>query len=64
MGIVTQEEADRAAEVARNVGGVLKVVKVFEIISPSQLQPVGAGVPVTSTAPAGVQPQNVGTTTP
>ena len=64
MGIVTQEEADRAAEVARNVGGVLKVVKVFEIISPSQLQPVGAGVPVTSTAPAGVHPQNVGTTTP
>lgn len=37
MGIVTQREADAAAEAARNVGGVLKVVKVFEIISESAL---------------------------
>ena len=30
MGIVTQKEANLAAEIARNVDGVKKVVKVFE----------------------------------
>jgi osmotically-inducible protein OsmY len=32
MGLVTQKEADDAVEIARNVGGVNKVVKVFEYI--------------------------------
>lgn len=32
MGLVTREEGDAAAEVARNVEGVEKVVKVFEYI--------------------------------
>ena len=36
LGIVTQAEADAAVEVARTTGGVLKVVRVFEIISPEQ----------------------------
>jgi osmotically-inducible protein OsmY len=30
IGIVTQAEADAAAEIARNTSGVTKVVKVFE----------------------------------
>jgi osmotically-inducible protein OsmY len=30
MGLVTQTEADEAVEIARNTGGVRKVVKVFE----------------------------------
>jgi osmotically-inducible protein OsmY len=30
MGLVTQAEADEAVEIARNTGGVRKVVKVFE----------------------------------
>lgn len=30
MGIVTREEAQRATEIARNIGGVVRVVKVFE----------------------------------
>lgn len=33
MGRVTQSEGDRAAEIARGVSGVAKVVKVFEYIS-------------------------------
>ncbi len=33
LGLVTQREADDAVEVARTTGGVLKVVRVFEIIS-------------------------------
>jgi osmotically-inducible protein OsmY len=32
MGLVTREEGEAVAEVARNVGGVAKVVKVFEYI--------------------------------
>lgn len=37
MGRVTEREAGRAAEVARGVGGVKKVVRVFEIISDAEL---------------------------
>lgn len=38
MGRVTQREADRAAEVARSISGVQKVVRIFEIISEADLQ--------------------------
>lgn len=37
MGRVTDREANRSAEVARSVSGVQKVVRVFEIISESEL---------------------------
>ncbi len=37
MGRVTREEGDRAAEVARGVSGVAKVVKVFDYISDDEL---------------------------
>ncbi len=37
MGIVSEREAARAAEVARGVGGVAKVVRVFEVISEAEL---------------------------
>jgi osmotically-inducible protein OsmY len=37
MGRVTEREATRAAEVARGVSGVQKVVRVFEVISESEL---------------------------
>ena len=30
MGTVTREEADVAAEIARSISGVVRVVKVFE----------------------------------
>ncbi len=36
LGLVTQQEADDAVEIARTTGGVQKVVRVFEIISPAQ----------------------------
>lgn len=38
MGRVTQREGDRAAEVARGVGGVQKVVKIFDYISEDELK--------------------------
>jgi len=35
MGVVTEAEADEAVEIARNTGGVRKVVKVFEYCKPT-----------------------------
>lgn len=35
LGLVTQTEADKAVDIARNINGVTKVVKVFEIVSPT-----------------------------
>ncbi|MDM4766456.1 BON domain-containing protein [Pelomonas sp. SE-A7] len=37
LGRVTEREANRAAEIARAVGGVKKVVKMFELISEEEL---------------------------
>ncbi|HEY5897714.1 MAG TPA: BON domain-containing protein [Burkholderiales bacterium] len=35
MGVVTEAEADEAVDIARNTGGVRKVVKVFEYCQPN-----------------------------
>ncbi len=35
MGLVSQQEANKAVEIARNVSGVKKVIKVFEYIKPA-----------------------------
>jgi osmotically-inducible protein OsmY len=37
MGVVTEREAGRATDLARGVGGVTKVVRLFEVISESEL---------------------------
>jgi hypothetical protein len=37
MGRVTEREATRATEIARGVSGVVKVVRVFEILSEAEL---------------------------
>ena len=60
MGRVTEREATRASEVARGVGGVVKVVRVFEVISESELaqtQPKTlAAQPETAASAAVVRP--------
>lgn len=38
MGLVVQREAERAAQVASRVGGVQRVVTVFEVVSDDELQ--------------------------
>lgn len=38
FGRVTHREADRATDIARNTTGVIKVVRLFEIISEEELQ--------------------------
>ena len=63
MGIVTQQESDRAAAVASGVSGVQKVVKVFEIVGDAAINnslPMNA-VPTHATpvAPAAPYPSNV-----
>jgi osmotically-inducible protein OsmY len=37
MGLVTEREAGRATDLARGVGGVTKVVRLFEVISEAEL---------------------------
>ena len=38
LGLVTANEADKAVEIARNINGVKKVVKVFEMIDAAIIQ--------------------------
>ena len=47
MGVVTEPEADEAVDIARNTGGVRKVVKVFEYCKPTDEQ---CGPPATKKA--------------
>ena len=42
MGRVTEREATRAAELARGVSGVQKVVRVFEILTEAELAELGS----------------------
>ncbi len=42
MGLLTQEEANRAAQVASRVGGVQRVVTVFEVVSQEELKRIEA----------------------
>ena len=59
MGLVTEAEATRAAEVARVVGGVVKVVRVFQIITPAELAGIQAAIdpkPAAAAASAPVRP--------
>ena len=53
MGRVTQREADRVTQLTRTVGGVQRVVRVFEIISEQELQgmlPARPAAPATGTS--------------
>jgi osmotically-inducible protein OsmY len=80
MGRVTQKEADRATQLTRNIGGVQRVVRIFETISEDELRrlnplpqssrpapaPVAAPAasPAFSPAPAPQAPAPVTTTSP
>jgi osmotically-inducible protein OsmY len=52
MGRVTEREAARAAEVARKVDGVSKVVRVFEILTDAELAELSTARPSLGGAPA------------
>jgi len=58
MGIVTPREAQRAAEIARGVNGVAKVVRLLEVISEAdlaRLRPPAAAAQPDADAPVGMQ---------
>jgi len=50
MGRVTEREADRAAYIARGVSGVLKVIKVFEVVTEAELAGMQTSAPAASTS--------------
>jgi osmotically-inducible protein OsmY len=52
MGRLTEVESMTAAQVARGVGGVQRVVKVFEIISPAEAAAMLVPPPSAASAPA------------
>ena len=53
MGRVTQREATRATEIISGIGGVMKVVRILEIISEDELNAIA---PAPASAPASTQP--------
>ena len=54
MGRVTPHEAERATQIARQINGVQRVVRIFEVSSPEDLRMAPA--PVSTVAPAPVAP--------
>lgn len=56
MGLLTQREAERAAQVASRVGGVQRVVTVFEIISAEELARIERAARESQSAQPGAQP--------
>jgi osmotically-inducible protein OsmY len=52
LGLVTQAEANAAVEITRTTGGVLKVVRVFEIITPEQAKALDNKPTAPAPAPA------------
>jgi osmotically-inducible protein OsmY len=54
MGRVTQREADRATSIARQIGGVQRVVRMFEVLTPEELRAAGVSAPEAPAQPARV----------
>jgi osmotically-inducible protein OsmY len=56
MGRVTAREAERATSIARQIGGVQRVVRMFEVVSPEDLRASGVQLPSEPPARASVAP--------
>jgi osmotically-inducible protein OsmY len=57
LGRVTQREADRATEIARNTDGVQRVVRIFEILTEEELQRLAPAPAAQPAAPASAAPR-------
>lgn len=62
MGRVTPREAERATSIARTIGGVNRVVRIFEVVNPADL-PQGS-IPAPPPRPAALEPSVPPPTTP
>ena len=60
MGRVSAREADRATAITRQVPGVERVVRIFEILTPEQLQQLQQAAPTQPAAPANSVPVTAG----
>lgn len=56
MGRVSAREADRATAIARQINGVQRVVRIFEVMTAEELRLPGTQAPVTTGMPATVAP--------
>ena len=56
MGRVSPREAERGTNIARQIPGVQRVVRIFEVMSPEELRQAGVSVPGGSAASATVAP--------
>lgn len=56
MGRVSAREADRATSIARQIGGVQRVVRMFEVMTPEELRQAGGAAPASTATPATVAP--------
>ena len=54
MGRVTQREADRATAIARQINGVQRVVRIFEVIGEDEMRRIQTQL--APTAPASPRP--------
>lgn len=52
MGRVSPREAERATSIARQINGVQRVVRVFEIMTPEDMRQAGMPAPAATVAPA------------
>jgi osmotically-inducible protein OsmY len=61
MGRVSPREADRATAIARQISGVQRVVRIFEVMTPEEMRaagiaPAGGKAPASTAAPVTVAP--------
>jgi osmotically-inducible protein OsmY len=64
MGRVTAREAERSTSIARQIGGVQRVVRIFEIVTPEELRASGIQVPAEPVPRASVAPVTAATPAP
>jgi osmotically-inducible protein OsmY len=64
MGRVTAREAERATSIARQISGVQRVVRIFEVVTPEELRQAGITPPTATAVPAAAPVSNAGPATP
>ena len=64
MGLVTEREANRAADIAARISGVRRVVRAFETITEAELKRIQTQSSGASPAPGAASAANVAPPTP
>jgi len=64
MGRVTPREADRATSIARQIAGVQRVVRIFEVVTPEELRQAGITPPTGAAAAPAAAPASAAAPAP